>query len=38
MRGAIAEVDADDRANEMHENVVAEITKKLEKGNKFEIE
>lgn len=34
---AIAEVDADDEANEMHEAVVAEITKKLEQGYKFEI-
>lgn len=34
---AIAEVDADDKANEMHEAVVAEISAKLEKGYKFEV-
>lgn len=34
---AIAEVDADDKANEMHEAVVAEISTKLEKGYKFEV-
>lgn len=33
---SISEVDADDKANEMHEIVVSEITKKLEKGYKFE--
>lgn len=34
---AIAEIDADDKANEMHEAVVAEISNKLEKGYKFEV-
>lgn len=34
---AIAEIDADDKANEMHEDVVAEISNKLEKGYKFEV-
>lgn len=34
---AIEEVDADDRANEMHEAVVTEISTKLEKGYKFEV-
>lgn len=34
---AIAEVDADDKANEMHEAVVAEISTKLEQGYKFEV-
>ena len=34
---AITEVDADDKANEMHEAVVAEISTKLEKGYKFEV-
>lgn len=34
---AIAEVDADDKANEMHETVVAEISTKLEQGYKFEV-
>lgn len=33
---AIAEQDADDKANEMHEAVVAEITDKLLKGEKFD--
>jgi len=33
---AIAEVDADDKANEMHEAVVAEITERLLKGEKFD--
>ena len=32
---AIAEIDADDKANEMHEAVVGEIITKLEKGYKF---
>lgn len=31
--GAIAEIDADDKANEMHEAVVAEIAGRLRKGN-----
>lgn len=34
---AIAEIDADDKANEMHEAVVAEISTKLEIGYKFEV-
>ena len=34
---AIAEVDADDKANEMHEAVISEISTKLEKGYKFEV-
>lgn len=34
---AIPEVDADDRANEMHEAVVSEITERLLKGEKFEV-
>ena len=34
---AIAELDADDKANEMHEAVVAEISTKLEKGYKFKV-
>ena len=34
---AIAEVDANDKANEMHEAVVAEISTKLENGYKFEV-
>lgn len=34
---AIAELDADDKANEMHEAVVAEISTKLENGYKFEV-
>ena len=29
---AISEIDADDRANDMHENVVAELSKKLIRG------
>ena len=33
----IAEQDADDKANEMHEAVVLEITEKLLKGYKFEV-
>mgnify|MGYP006953970073 CR=1 FL=1 len=33
---AIKEQDADDRANEMHESVVAEITQRLLNGEKFE--
>ena len=33
---AISEVDADDRANEMHERVVAEITEGLSRGNTYE--
>lgn len=32
---AIADLHADDKANEMHEAVVAEITEKLIKGHKF---
>lgn len=32
---AISEIDADDKANEMHESVVAEISTKLEQGYKF---
>lgn len=34
---AISEIDADDRANEMHEAVVAEITERLLKGEKFDV-
>ena len=34
---AIAEIDADDRANEMHEQVIAEISEKLLNGHKFEV-
>lgn len=34
---AITEIDAVDKANEMHEAVVAEISNKLEKGHKFEV-
>lgn len=30
---AIAEQDADDRANDMHETVVAELSRKLEEGS-----
>jgi hypothetical protein len=30
--GTISEVDADDKANDMHEAVVTEITEKLERG------
>ena len=30
---AIAEQDADDKANDMHETVVAELSRKLEEGN-----
>jgi len=33
----VAEQDADDKANEMHEVVVLEITEKLLKGYKFEV-
>lgn len=33
----VAEVDADDKANEMHEAVVTEISTKLEQGYKFEV-
>lgn len=32
---AIDEIDADDKANDMHEAVVKEITEKLLSGNKF---
>jgi len=32
---AISEVDADDRANDMHEDVVKEITAKLQEGYSF---
>ena len=32
---AISEVDADDRANDMHEEVVEEITAKLQEGYSF---
>jgi hypothetical protein len=32
----ITEIDADDKANEMHEKVVKEITKRLLAGDKFE--
>ncbi len=34
---AIADVDADDKANEMHEAVVSEITLKLLQGEKFKV-
>ena len=34
---AIAEIDADDKANEMHEKVIAEISEKLLNGHKFEV-
>ena len=34
---AIAELDADDKANEMHEAVVNEITNKLLSGNTFPV-
>lgn len=34
---AIGEIDADDKANEMHEAVVSEITKKLLAGEKFKV-
>jgi len=34
---AIAEVDADDKANEMHEAVVLEITNKLLAGETFPV-
>ena len=33
---AIAEVDADDRANDMHEVVVTELTERLSKGERFD--
>ena len=33
---SISEIDADDKANEMHENVVDELTSKLINGYKFE--
>ena len=33
---SIAELDADDKANDMHEAVVDEITAELMKGNKYE--
>jgi hypothetical protein len=32
---SISELDADDKANDMHEVVVDELTKKLENGNKL---
>ena len=32
---ALNEIDADDKANVMHEQVVEEITKELKNGNKF---
>lgn len=32
----IADVDADDRANDMHEKVVEEITERLSNGEQFE--
>lgn len=32
----IAELDADDKANDMHEEVVKEISEKLQNGEKFE--
>lgn len=32
---AIKELDADDKANEMHEQVVAELSAKLKAGDKF---
>ena len=35
---AISEVDADDRANGMHDTAVKEICKRLRKGEKFEVE
>jgi len=35
---AIDHIDADDEANIMHENVVKEISERLEKGEKFEVE
>lgn len=35
---AISELDADDKANDMHEKVVEEIRQKLLKGEKFETE
>lgn len=34
---AIAEIDADDKANEMHEKVIAEISEKLLNGYQFDI-
>ena len=34
---AITEIDADDRANEMHEKVIAEISEKLLNGHTFEV-
>lgn len=34
---AIAELDADDKANDMHEAVVAELTEKLASGETFPI-
>ena len=33
---AISELDADDKANDMHEKVVEEISRGLESGNKYE--
>jgi len=35
---AISELDADDKANDMHEKVVEEISDKLLNGEKFEVE
>lgn len=35
---AIAELNADDKANDMHEKVVEEISDKLLNGEKFEVE
>lgn len=32
---AISEVDADDRANDMHETVVSEIARRMENGEQF---
>ena len=32
---SISEIDAEDKANEMHESVVAKITERLIKGDKF---
>jgi len=34
---AINEIDADDKANDMHETVVDEITNRLAKGEKFKV-